>query len=80
MERVRCIANGLTVAGIPAARTFVPGDVVDLDVVIHGQSTTWRDAIGRYRATHFDAVSEPASVPPRVARVTAPAGGAGEGD
>ena len=71
MTKSTCIADGLTVAGIDGARTFVTGDVVDLDAVVKthpgGRTETWRDAIGKYLATHFTpapaAVHESASLP-----------------
>lgn len=66
MAAVTCIVPGLSVSGIAAARTFVPGDVIDLDAVIDtregGQTVTWRDAIGRYVDSHF------APVPSKMSR------------
>lgn len=60
MVKVTCIADGLTVAGIDAARTFVPGEVINLDAVVKthagGRTETWRDVIGKYLKTHFASV------------------------
>ncbi len=85
---VTCIAPGLTVSGIAAARTFAPGDVIDPAAVIEtrpgGRPVTWRDVLGDHLASHFAPVQTSAEAEPvtrrrgRASLVAVPAGAPGE--
>ena len=60
--RVVCTRGGVTVAGIPQARTFAPGDVVDLAAA--AGTGTWADALGSFAVTHFEPERAAADVRP----------------
>ena len=65
-----CTAPGLTVTGIPGARTFAVGEVIDPAAVVlirpGGEALTWRDVLGEHLATHFTVqTSAPALVAPQ---------------
>ncbi len=77
VSTVKCIAPGLTVTGIAAARTFAPGDVIDPDAVLEtragGRPVTWREALGDHLASHFTPVQTSAradDVTPRRGRAS----------